>query len=349
MRCAPTIAPTALAEMAEAVVTRLQDLAATPGDEGDGLAECTAEARRIASGLRALSLITDPHQADGLAQRGEELRSIVALVGQTAQALARSNQRLADEVSTQGEQLDELTHLDRGESVPTDRVRRVVEALHQTTSEVEHDLDHVATGVQDSNDHVAALEAQLEEARRKARYDALTQVHSRAALDERLARQMDEDRDTWCLLIADLDRFKDVNDTLGHLVGDALLYKIAQTLQTCAEACPGDAFVGRYGGEEFAVLLPGVGLAQAREIAETMRRRVQNSRYQLRARADAVVNPTVSIGVAQRRPGDTVAVLIDRADAALYEAKRQGRNRVAVADADATPRAAAPRRAGFRG
>ena len=324
-------APADLADALERLAARLAAAAAEPDSSTATLEDCAGDARRVAASLRSMVLLFDRSRADALARREDELKSIALLVGQAVRDLARSNQRLADEVGSQTEQLDEIAVLDPDDLI-SDRLRNLVNSLHQTTSEVGRDLDHVANGVESSNQRIAALEHELEEARRKALYDGLTKVHSRAALDERLAEQMAADaHEPWCFLLADLDRFKAVNDAHGHLVGDALLFKVAQALQACADDYEGAAFVGRYGGEEFGVILPGATLDRARAVAERMRREVQDARYQLRARTDAVVNPTISIGVAQRRTDDTATTLVDRADGALYQAKHLGRNRVAVA------------------
>ena len=322
--------PVALAESIEQVAGTFAHAFGDPEAADAGLEQGVGELRRVASALRTMALRFDERRAEALAHREEELRSIAIIVSQTVQDLARSNRQLADHVGSQTRQLEEIADLDPDDDLITDRLRCVVSTLHDATGEIGRDLDHMATGVESSNQRIASLEQELEAARKKSLYDALTKVHSRAALDDRLAAQIADEAAPWCFLLADIDHFKNVNDTLGHLVGDALLYKIAQVLQDCVRDYPGDALVGRYGGEEFAVVLPGATLDQASRVAERMRRQVQDARYQLRARADAIVNPTISIGVSRRRPDDTIDALIDRADTALYQAKDGGRNRVAV-------------------
>jgi diguanylate cyclase (GGDEF)-like protein len=130
------------------------------------------------------------------------------------------------------------------------------------------------------------------------------------------------------LLMADIDHFKNVNDTYGHLCGDAVLQEVARVLSTYVRQ---NDLAARYGGEEFCVLLPGTKMATAMEIAERIRKKIE---------ADVVhcdgvdLKVTISIGVAMIDPvrDKTPKAFIDRADRALYRSKQEGRNRVSMAD-----------------
>jgi diguanylate cyclase len=130
------------------------------------------------------------------------------------------------------------------------------------------------------------------------------------------------------LLMLDIDRFKDFNDNHGHQAGDQVLRQVAQVLTSSVK---GRDLVARYGGEEFAVILPQTGLEGARQLAEQMRRDVAGHRVVLKATGRELGRITLSIGCAQQHWGEPVADLVRRADRALYQAKRLGRNRVAVA------------------
>jgi diguanylate cyclase (GGDEF)-like protein len=134
------------------------------------------------------------------------------------------------------------------------------------------------------------------------------------------------------LIVADLDYFKKINDNYGHPAGDAVLVNVASKLRNCIR--PQEA-LGRYGGEEFLVVLPGASHTTALSVAERMRREV--------AAAPVVVNGvtfnlTISAGVASTDtfPSATTEELISRADVALYAAKDAGRNRVMQASPDQT-------------
>ncbi|MFE8070999.1 GGDEF domain-containing protein [Marinobacteraceae bacterium S3BR75-40.1] len=161
--------------------------------------------------------------------------------------------------------------------------------------------------------------------------DGLTGLRNRYYFDEALATQMSigQRQHNWLsLLLIDLDHFKRVNDTYGHLAGDAVLKHAAQ--------CFRDSFkrktdiLARFGGEEFAIILPDTDLATAAELAEKIRHVLQSSPIRFESQQ---INYTASIGVAAIQPveGQSDNELIAAADAALYRAKTEGRNRIATA------------------
>ncbi len=124
------------------------------------------------------------------------------------------------------------------------------------------------------------------------------------------------------LAIFDIDHFKKVNDTYGHLAGDRVLREVAHTL---AEGVRASDIVVRYGGEEFLVVMPGTDLGRAFIVSEKLRRSVEEAHIVPEEGADAV---TISGGVAEFVDGMDLEDLIRDADAALYRAKRSGRNRI---------------------
>ena len=163
--------------------------------------------------------------------------------------------------------------------------------------------------------------------RRMAALDALTGVPNRraiiAALDRDMARAL-RTREPLALMMLDIDHFKPINDGLGHLVGDQVLCSVVDVLGGRLRS---QDLIGRYGGEEFLVLLPRTPLAGALALAEELRAAVEQARFAFAGRAVPV---TVSIGVAGGvlEPGDRWDGLIAAADEAMYRAKRAGRNRV---------------------
>lgn len=124
------------------------------------------------------------------------------------------------------------------------------------------------------------------------------------------------------VLICDLDKFKAINDTYGHETGDLVLRKVSEELRAI------DVPTGRLGGEEVALLTDG-HLDDAVDLAERIRELVSNLAIRV---GNRTIGVTCSIGAAEWEPGDTIDTLLRRADAALYEAKRTGRNRVVAAD-----------------
>jgi diguanylate cyclase (GGDEF)-like protein len=167
--------------------------------------------------------------------------------------------------------------------------------------------------------------------RRSAELDALTGTFNRRSIDQWLARAfLDASRrqQALSLLFIDIDHFKSINDRLGHAGGDHCLREVAAALRGALEE--GD-LLGRYGGEEFVALLPGRAGADAREMGERLRAAVERNEIDYEGRGERI---TVSIGVATRLEREsTPAAAIERADKALYAAKRGGRNCVHVAPA----------------
>ena len=163
--------------------------------------------------------------------------------------------------------------------------------------------------------------------------DALTGLLNRRALD-RILQQLIENADAegkpLSLLLLDLDHFKRINDTHGHAVGDAALKAFVARVR---EVLRSNDVMARYGGEEFVVVLPGASLQTAVEVAERIRTRVEASPLL----AEPLLSVTTSIGAADRRAGETIGPWFERADGAVYAAKRAGRNRVCTQSHEAGP------------
>jgi diguanylate cyclase len=187
---------------------------------------------------------------------------------------------------------------------------------------------------------VADLRQRLEEALLEARTAALTGLPNRRAMEQEAARcaeAADADGSSFALAILDIDRFKALNDAWGHPVGDAVLRRVALTIRECGAE---DVRSGRYGGEEFLVLLPHHDLANAVWAAEQMREAVAAQTYSVRATGRTLGNITVSAGIAVRQPRENWEQALARADVALYRAKQAGRNRVAYDDGACRSRSA---------
>jgi diguanylate cyclase (GGDEF)-like protein len=169
---------------------------------------------------------------------------------------------------------------------------------------------------------VARLVARL---RRASRHDALTGLLNRRAAEEAVAAEIGRARrlgESFSVLMIDVDHFKAVNDQGGHAAGDRVLQHLGAVFGTLLRDIDQ---AGRWGGEEFLVMLPGTPRAEAAALAERLRERVQALPAMWDDRPLAL---TLSIGVAQWRGGEAVEALVARADAALYRAKQAGRNRV---------------------
>ncbi|HRW22812.1 MAG TPA: diguanylate cyclase [Spirochaetia bacterium] len=177
------------------------------------------------------------------------------------------------------------------------------------------DLESKKTGLERENTRLAAA----------ARFDVLTGLLNRHSLNARLeleARKADAEDARLSGLMVDVDRFKAVNDSYGHLVGDEALRAVGDALRACLRK---EDFAGRYGGDEFFVILPGSGVEAALAIGERIRATVAAAEISL---GGARVRVSASVGAAERRKGDSAADWVGRADAAMYRAKKAGRDRV---------------------
>lgn len=171
----------------------------------------------------------------------------------------------------------------------------------------------------------------LVELRHKARHDSLTGLLNRRAMEEVIETQMQRGRrtgETHSLLMLDLDHFKAINDCFGHSAGDLVLQHAATVIQSNVRKID---HVGRVGGEEFLVLMPGAALDTARHAAERLREHLATDLLQFQG---SHVKLSVSVGIAQwNAPAEDLSRLLIRVDAALYQAKALGRNRVVASDA----------------
>jgi len=200
----------------------------------------------------------------------------------------------------------------------------------------------------------AELQAGIERIARRAERDHLTNSYNRQSILEMVGREKaraDRSGESLCICLLDIDHFKDMNDRFGHQAGDRILAAFARRVRGALRTMDvlnsgglppppaeqigpaGRSAFGRVGGEEFIVLLPDTSLRGALRCAERVRKAV------VRRPFDGLHQVTVSIGIAEYRPGETVSSLIGRADQALYGAKHAGRNRVHCATTDGGPNA----------
>ncbi len=172
-----------------------------------------------------------------------------------------------------------------------------------------------------------ALQNSLQEEQRAAMIDALTGIPNRAAYDDRMAHEFGRwQRQGGTITIAawDVDNFKSINDEFGHMAGDKVLRILGQHLARSVRATD---FMGRYGGEEFVMIMIGVDSEQALRTCNKIRTGIQAIAFHFR---DRPVTVTASCGITTFRMGDTPEMAFERADGALYAAKNGGRNRCVV-------------------
>ena len=213
-------------------------------------------------------------------------------------------------------------------------IRDIVLALVEDNRDMRDRLDNVRNQLEESRLQVVQLQTNLEKAEEAGLRDAVTAIGNRRFFDACFPDEVEKAQrlgDNLCLALADIDRFKDVNDRFGHLVGDRLLRLFANIL---VKNTRGQDKVARFGGEEFALIFPGARLADAVTALERIRGVLECKQWTIEPTGERVGKVTASFGVAKLRTGEQAEDLLQRADRRLYEAKTQGRNCV-VADGEA--------------
>jgi diguanylate cyclase len=212
-------------------------------------------------------------------------------------------------------------------------LRAIVESLVSTANEMKANNHALEERLNASKEEINQLQENLEVVRNESLTDPLTSLANRKHFDEKLAQAVadsTERSEPLSLVMTDIDHFKTFNDTWGHLTGDQVLRLVAMSMK---QNVKGQDIAARYGGEEFAVILPNTVLRSGLTVADHIRRAVMSKELMKRSTGQNLGRVTISLGVATLHKGDTVQSLIARADACLYAAKRNGRNRV-ICEAD---------------
>ncbi|MCP4406507.1 MAG: GGDEF domain-containing protein [Gammaproteobacteria bacterium] len=238
-----------------------------------------------------------------------------------------------DEASRFDHSLENYVHQLDDEDLGVEAVQGVIGGLLGDTRSMRHSITSMQGQLEESKHLAQGLRDELKRAREEALTDALTGLINRKgfskAIDEVTSQTTDHPNNS-CLLMIDIDHFKRVNDSYGHLLGDKVIQFVAATLK---KRVKGKDTAARYGGEELAVLLLEITLAGACAVGEDIRRTIEKGRILRLDNKQPIGGITVSVGVAQYRAGESADTFISRADEALYASKNQGRNRV-TADPD---------------
>lgn len=227
-------------------------------------------------------------------------------------------------------QLGRLETLVEGNAT-ADLKREVLDAVGMLKSIISERSERHAKQMQMLGAQVRSLGHELESARKESETDPLTRIANRKAFDEYLARSVEMHKafgDSMVMLIVDVDHFKSVNDTYGHITGDEVLRQIADAL--IKVFLRKKDFVSRLGGDEFAVILRETRLADARTLADRVLSRIRS--LLIATSNEQTIEVTVSIGLAQIREGDDEKAWFERTDRGLYAAKEAGRNCVGVGE-----------------
>ncbi|MBI1396651.1 MAG: diguanylate cyclase [Betaproteobacteria bacterium] len=262
--------------------------------------------------------------AESMSRLGDNLKRVMTEV-------SSSTSHVGSAAGVYGEKLEVIgTRLDR-EELPLPEFKGIVKDAFMDTVQMRSTVASVQTRLSASQTEIEELRKELARVREESLVDTLTGLLNRRAFDLRIAELVDGAQgngESFCLIVVDIDHFKRINDSYGHLFGDRVIRAVGSALRAGVK---GKDFVGRYGGEEFAILLPATAPEGAWAVAEGVRRLVAGSRIRRLNNDEVVGNITVSAGVACHRATESVQAVFERADEALYRAKHNGRNRVEMA------------------
>jgi len=246
----------------------------------------------------------------------DEIEQVMAMIGAAAGTATSYTENLATVSKKLGAEPDDPT------------VRAIVESLVTATAEMQQNNQALEARLSASKQEIDQLQEHLETVRTESLTDPLTTLANRKSFDDAFIRAISDAHarnESLSLLITDVDHFKKFNDTFGHLTGDQVLRLVAMSVK---QNVKGQDIAARYGGEEFAVVLPNTTLRAAITVGDHIRRAVMAKELMKRSTGEHLGRVTISVGVAVLRPDDTPQTLIERADACLYAAKRNGRNQV---------------------
>ncbi len=217
-----------------------------------------------------------------------------------------------------------------GEVRDYDEIKNIVDLMLIETKDLIKSGKRLQTRMKISSEDLKQLQKELEKSQAEAQTDSLTQLINRRGLEKKLelerirARQNDS---PFSIILVDIDHFKKVNDTFGHLVGDSLLRGIANMLKSHLRK---NDIAARYGGEEFLIILPETGLDGAMAVGKKIRETLSKKEWKLKETGERMGKISVSMGIAIYRLNESDQELFERADRALYLAKQNGRDQIAT-------------------
>lgn len=270
---------------------------------------------------------------DKLQLTQDDLATVQLNVHTLAEADKQQNKLLVEAINAAKGSLKNSQTL---QEIQTQMPQHIALMEHAVTARQAHEQTELEllTRLKQLNERLLQAEQEAEEYKnrlnrqqQRLQVDTLTQLNNRSALDERLALEYKRwlrYQSPLCLAIVDVDHFKRINDTYGHLAGDKALKVIARAISTALRESD---FVARFGGEEFVVLLPGINANTMELPLEKIRNVVKSIPFRFK---DERLSISISVGATLFRTGDRITDAFERADRALYEAKNAGRDRIII-------------------
>ncbi len=254
-------------------------------------------------------------------------KTVGAQMSEEIATIAQVIRTAADSTGDFGQALDSLSQQITKISTPT-QLKFIVTTIVDKTSEIARNSKALEGRLNESKRQIDDLHHRFETTRAESLTDGLTGLSNRKRIDQILEMEIGEAAESGqplCLIVADIDHFKRFNDTFGHQTGDQVLRLVAQTIKTNVK---GRDHAGRFGGEEFCVILPKTALGDAVVVAEQLRQAVRSRELVKKSTGEVLGHITLSLGVAEFRAGETSEKFFNRADESLYAAKGAGRDQV---------------------
>lgn len=245
-----------------------------------------------------------------------EVKEILLMMARTAMSVGERDQRCAAQITDVTTRLKGIANLED--------LTAIRESIKQSATDLKGSIDRMTSegkaAIDQLKKEVTTYQTRLEEAEEIASRDALTGLHNRLWAEGQIEQSI-HGRAPFCVAIIDINEFKRVNDEHGHLVGDELLKKFAAKMRS---VCRSTDTIGRWGGDEFVLLLH-CAITEARAQIDRLREWVCAS-YTVQGSSTLIkLHVKVSIGLAERLPGETLKALVDRADAEMYRDKAASR------------------------
>ena len=259
-----------------------------------------------------------------LEEEKKELKNIILLLAENLKEFIGNSDSYAkslDEFIIKIQQTDDIGEIKKLKM----RIMKTTLMIKDKTLQIKEKLSKADMMLKQAKEKMKKLEREMAIAKEKALYDGLTGIYNRAVFNDRIVKEIERakrEKRNLSFIMLDIDNFKKINDNYGHQTGDMVLKILTSQIKKIIRDFD---FFARYGGEEFALILPDTDIKTAKEIAERIRKKIEHTKIIFKGERIPV---TISIGCTELKDNDTEKTLIERADSALYEAKKSGRNKV---------------------
>ena len=268
----------------------------------------------------------DTSSEEGISENiANKLRDVAEKFDETLKEVINNIDSYQDRLDSHADKLEQTKEKATLENI-NEAVMEILDELKQLRAE----NAKLKSELKAYHSEVVSLKEELSVAKKEATIDFLTGLVNRRRLERALEDAIKDRKKRGypsSLIFVDVDNFKQINDKYGHINGDLVLKELASIFRFYLRA---NTVIGRLGGEEFAILLPGTEIDDAVKVAERLRKIIENREIKINHDESKKIKITASFGVTEIKPDDTIEIVLNRADEAMYEAKKSGKNQVKV-------------------